>query len=309
MGGQGGGRRPPVYQCPVTGIVPFRAAFKSHGSFGDHWHSEIEIFYLMPGSSPITVVIEEVPYRLSERDMLIVPSAAVHRIEATDEPNRVLRLDIGYPLLGENFRPFTENRFARPYISLSSEHDPRLCEMESIFHSISREKLALSGDSLSDGGIEAVISRMNVSAYLVRISALLLEAMTLVPLSVSDSPKQHASQVIQSVLFYLQGHYNEHITLDRASDLAGYEKTYFCRLFNDITGKTFHQYLTDLRLEKALPLLRETALPIASIAQSVGISGIKTFSRQLKQKFGMSAKEIRDKSRPATMNLQINDYQ
>ena len=111
----------------------------------------------------------------------------------------------------------------------------------------------------------------------------------------SDNPKQHASQVIQSVVFYLQSHYNEPITLERASDMAGYEKTYFCRLFNDITGSTFHRYLTGLRLEKALPLLRDTALPIASIAQSVGIQSVKTFSRLIKQKFGLSAGEIRNK--------------
>ena len=292
---QSGGRRPPIYQCPVTGIVPFRASLKSHGPFDDHWHSEIEIFYLMPGSAPITVVIEEVPYPLSERDMLIVPSAAVHRIEVSDEPNKVLRLDIGYPLLGENFRPFTENRFAEPYISLSDAGDPRLCEIESIFHKVSAEKLALWEEHQSDGDLETVVSRLHVSAYLIRIAALLLEAMTPVPLSASDIPKHHAFQVIQSTIFYLQSHYNEPITLERASVIAGYEKTYFCRLFNDITGSTFHRYLTELRLEKALPLLRDTALPIASIAQSVGIPSIKTFSRLIKQKFGLSAGEIRNK--------------
>ena len=297
------GRQQPIYQCPVTGIVPFRASFKSHGSFGDHWHSEIEIFYLMPGSTSITVVIEEVPYLLSERDMLIVPSAAVHRIEVSDTSNKVLRLDIGYPLLGENFLPFTENRFAQPHRSLSNANDPRLDEIESIFHKISREKLAMDEDHRGDGDVETIISRLRVSAYLIRVSALLLEAMTLIPLSDTDNPKQHASQVIQSIIFYMQSHYNEQITLDKASVMAGYEKTYFCQLFKEVTGSTFHQYLIGIRLKKALPLLRDTALPIASIAQSVGISSVKTFSRLLKQNFGLSAKEIRNTDQSPSINL------
>ena len=101
--------------------------------------------------------------------------------------------------------------------------------------------------------------------------------------------------MVQSVIFYLQSHYNEPLTLDSISEMAGYEKTYFCQLFKAVTDATFHQYLTDLRLKKALPLIRDTALPISSIAQSVGISGGKTFSRLIKQKFGSSAREIRNK--------------
>lgn len=297
-------RQQPVYQCPVTGIAPFRASFKSHGPFGDHWHSEIEIFYLMPGSAPITVVIEEVPYLLSERDMLVVPSAAVHRIEVSDKPNTVLRLDVGYPLLGENFRPFAENRFAEPHRSLSSANDPMLGEIEDIFHKISREKRVLNENSRDEEDTETIISRLRVSSYLIRIAALLLETMTSVPLSDGDDPKQHASQVVQSVIFYLQSHYNEPVTLDKISVMAGYEKTYFCRLFKDVTGSTFYQYLTDLRLQKAIPLVRDTALPISSIARSVGIPNGKTFSRLIKQKFGISAKEIRNKRSTSVNNFQ-----
>ena len=286
----------PIYQCPVTGIVPFRASFKSHGTFGNHWHSEIEIFYLMPESASITVVVEEVSYHLFERDMLIVPSAAVHRIEVSDQQNKVLRLDVGYPLLGENFRPFAERRFLEPYHSFSGDHDPRLDEIESLFHKISHEKLALNEEHQNEDDFDTIVSRMRVSAYLIQVSALLLDVIPSVPLLSSDNPKRHASQVVQSIIFYLQSHYNEPVTLDKAAETAGYEKTHFCRLFKEITGLTFHQYLIKLRLEKAMPLLRDTALPVSSIARSVGIPNDKTFSRLVKQNFGQSPKEIRDKA-------------
>jgi len=283
----------PLYQSPVTGIVPFRASLKSHGSFGDHWHSEIEIFYLMPGSLPITVFIEEIPYFLCERDMLVVPSTAVHRIEAADKQNKVLRLDIGYPLLGENFKPFSEQRFIQPHHSLSKTDRVQFDVIESIFHAITREKLALSEEHQDNNDMDTVISRMRVSAYLIQIAALLLESIPLVPLSNTDTQKRHASQAVQSIIFYLQSHYHEPITLDRAANIAGYEKTHFCQLFKEVTGTTFHQYVTKRRLEESMHLLRDTALPIASIAQSVGIPNHKTFSRLIKQQYGMSPKEIR----------------
>ncbi len=285
--------RPPFYEIPSTGIVPFRASYKSHRDFGDHWHSELEIFYLMSGSGSLTVFVEGNPYCLSERDMLIVPSTAVHRIEVSDKENKVLRLDIGYPLLGENFRPFTERRFVNLFHSFSKEPNSSLSKIEPIFHSISREKLAMSEEHQDDTDVETVISRMRVSSYLIQIAAILLETLPTAALPDSVSKKRHALQTIQSVVFYIQSHYHEPITLEKAADMAGYEKTHFCQLFKEFTGTTFHQYLTSRRLKEAIPLLRETALPIASIAQSVGIPNNKTFARLIRAEYGMSPKGIR----------------
>lgn len=292
-------RQQPVYQCPVTGIVPFRASCKCHKPFEDHWHSEIEIYYIMPESSSITVYIDGTPYPLFERDMLIVPSAAVHRIEVSEEKNRVLRLDIGYPLLGENFRPFTEKQFITPYYSLAKETSEHFRKLETIFHTISQEKLALSEENQENEDsreLDTIISRMHVSAYLIEVASILLENLPMDTPTPSERRKQHSFQALQSVVFYLKHHYNEPITLEEAAVMAGYEKTHFCQLFKKAIGKSFHQYLTQLRLEEALPLLRDTALPIASIAKSVGINNIKTFSRLTRQYYGMSPGEVRDNS-------------
>ena len=292
-------RQKPVYHCPVTGIVPFRASFKTHKPFGDHWHSEIEIFYIMPESSSITVFIDGTPYPLSERDMLIVPSAAVHRIEVSEQKNKVLRLEIGYPLLGENFRPFTEKQFLTPYYQLSKETSPYFVKLENLFHTISQEKLALSEenqDNEDSQALDTIISRMRVSAYLIEVASIFLEILPMVSPKPSERRKQHSFQALQSIIFYLKCHYNEQITLEKAATMAGYEKTHFCQLFKEVIGKTFHQYLTQIRLEEALPLLRDTTLPITSIAKSVGINNIKTFSRLTRQYYGLSPKELREKS-------------
>lgn len=285
-------RKQPFYQSPSTGTVPFRAICKSHRSFDDHWHNEIEIFYVMPKGGSITVYIEGTPYCLYERDMLVVPSAAVHRIEAPHN-NKVLRLDIGYPLLGENFRPFMEQRFNDPFYSFSGSTGSALDAAEPIFHAISREKFALDLESQTNDNTELVISRMRVSAYLIQLAAILLETLPSTPLSSTDAQKRHAHQTVQSMIFYIHTHYNKPLTLEAAATMAGYEKTHFCQLFRQITGTTFHQYVTKRRLEEALPLLRDTALSITSIAQSVGITNSKTFSRLIRQQYGMSPKELR----------------
>lgn len=269
--------------------LPLRQPFQVRA---DHWHSEMEIFYLMPDSGPMTVYIEGQPYPLKARDMLIVPSAAVHRIEVSEEKNQVLRLDIGYPLLGENFRPFTERRFVSPWYSFANGENPALDAIEPLFHAIRQEKLVLYEEQSDGGDCETVISRMRVSALLMQIAAILLDSLPSSPIATGESKKRYALQIVQTVIFYIRDHYSEPITLEKAAAMAGYEKTHFCQLFKEIVGVTFHQYITERRLEAALPLLRDTALPIVSIARSVGIPNTKTFSRLIRARYGLSPKEI-----------------
>ena len=156
----------------------------------------MEIFYLMPGSASITLFIEGNPYILSERDMLIVPSSAVHRIEAPDKNNKVLRLDIGYPLLGENFRPFTERRFINPLYSFSHLSCPELGRIESIFQAVAGEKLVMSEKHQDDNDTATIVSRMRVSAYLYQIASILLESLPSCELSATDKKKRHTVQII-----------------------------------------------------------------------------------------------------------------
>ncbi len=285
--------RQSIYQSPVTGVVPFRASFKSHKNCSDHWHSEIEIFYLMPASGPITVYIEGEPYPLRGRDMLVVPSAAVHRIEVSKADNQVLRLDIGYPLLGENFRPFTERRFTNPRYCFADGDNPKLDAIEPLLHAIRQEKAVVCEGMADSSDLDTVISRMRVSALLLQIAAALLEAMPSAAVSASDAKKRYALQIVQTVIFYIRDHYSEPITLAKAADMAGYEKTHFCRLFKEIVGVTFHQYITRRRMEAAIELLRDTELSVTSIAQSVGIPSVKTFSRLMNAHCGLPPKEIR----------------
>jgi AraC-like DNA-binding protein len=49
------------------------------------------------------------------------------------------------------------------------------------------------------------------------------------------------------------------------------EPSYFRALFKRETGQTFHQYLTGLRMNCAMEMLRATSLKTAEIAQQTGL--------------------------------------
>src|SRR5699024_6975480 len=56
------------------------------------------------------------------------------------------------------------------------------------------------------------------------------------------------------------------------SEYLGINKSYFCSIFKNETGKTFTQFLNEKRIEKSKKLLREDNLSILDIALSVGFN-------------------------------------
>ena len=69
--------------------------------------------------------------------------------------------------------------------------------------------------------------------------------------------------------------------------------SYFSLVFKKETKKTFHQYLTELRMDKALTLLSTTDLKTAGVAKQVGIPDPSYFSYCFKKHFGFSPSAAR----------------
>ena len=88
-------------------------------------------------------------------------------------------------------------------------------------------------------------------------------------------------RIVQAKLF-IDNHYAEKIDLDNISDEAYFSKFHFIRLFKKIYGKSPHQYLTYVRVEKAKDLLK-TKASIADTCYSVGFESISSFTGLFKR--------------------------
>ena len=70
------------------------------------------------------------------------------------------------------------------------------------------------------------------------------------------------------------------------------------KLFKEEMGETFINYVTDRRLDRTKKLLLETDLSIKEIAGQTGYSDQNYFSRQFKNKFGISPTDFRNSVTP-----------
>lgn len=90
-------------------------------------------------------------------------------------------------------------------------------------------------------------------------------------------PKIYLYRRIVQAKLYIDKFYSEKIDLENISNEAYFSKFHFIRLFKSIYGKTPHQYLTTVRLEKAQQLLQLNK-SVREVCFLVGFDSVSTFS-------------------------------
>ena len=91
-------------------------------------------------------------------------------------------------------------------------------------------------------------------------------------------------RIVQSKLF-IDENFAENIDLECIADQAYFSKFHFIRLFKKIYGKTPHQYLSSVRIEKAKQLLKENT-SVTEVCFAVGFDSVTSFTGLLKRAVG-----------------------
>lgn len=81
---------------------------------------------------------------------------------------------------------------------------------------------------------------------------------------------------------YIKEYYKSNIRAHEVADIINISPNYFSSLFNQQTGKSFNEYINDLRIEEAKTLLIETPFKVHEIAELVGFMSINTLLKYLK---------------------------
>lgn len=94
---------------------------------------------------------------------------------------------------------------------------------------------------------------------------------------------------------YLEQHYQEEISVNDLASKFGMNTSYFSTLFKKETGTTVVKYLTDIRINYACRLLKDTNNSVVDIARSVGFEDSQYFFRVFKKVKGVTPLEYRNK--------------
>lgn len=99
--------------------------------------------------------------------------------------------------------------------------------------------------------------------------------------------------LVRKVKEYLHANIAGNVTVPEMARRFHLSSPYFGEVFKRQTGMSMKEYHRNLRLLRALDLLRKTDRPVSAIASEVGMDDIAYFSRSFKRRFGISPRQAR----------------
>ena len=102
-------------------------------------------------------------------------------------------------------------------------------------------------------------------------------------------------QLIQNAKKYISEHCCDDISLETVAKNIYVSPVYICRVFKEQTGQNFIDYLTDMRMQKAMELLKDGRLKVYEVSDAVGYKSLKYFYKLFKQYTGTTPTEYRNK--------------
>ncbi|WP_246066803.1 helix-turn-helix transcriptional regulator [Paenibacillus koleovorans] len=247
-----------------------------------HSHETYEMYYLLDGVR--SYFIRDRTYVLEKGDMVMIDRHDIHK--NIDKENEV--------------REGILVAFNRQFL----EHDLLQPILDEILETFTRTKL-FRFTAAEQSFIESLLLKMvrehgkKDFGYLVYLKATMMELLVWLKRkneSVSRITVRHANSIhekISDIVKHINQTYMEELTLAGISQTFYISPYHLSRMFKEVTGFTFIEYIHSVRTLESQKLLRDTNLNVTEIAQQVGFDSSTHFGRVFKEQVGCSPLKYR----------------
>ena len=231
-----------------------------------HFHEETEVLYVYEGS--IIADIDSENHLLTEGDICIILPSQIHTLIPIGYIKiRVMKLYPTLNLINIRLKKNVYNKDDESYGYL----------LDNITRITDEDEKRAPGYELA-----VVNSCGNIMLHILR--ELPKEMRT----DITLKKLEYSTNFINDVNQYLEDNYKSEISLDGISASFGYSRSYFSRLFKEITGTNFIDYLNVFKIKKSIHFLKNTNMNIENIAFSSGFNNLRSYNRSFSKHFGQS---------------------
>ncbi|AIQ45804.1 hypothetical protein R70723_07855 [Paenibacillus sp. FSL R7-0273] len=254
-------------------------------SFHAHWHSDIEIVFVIEGD--IRFGINQETHLLNQGEAAVCCSGDIHWYDSLDGATFYILV----------FQPGVLGSYAAspPDIRFSSSFFTDAIVRERGLHPGLLDSLKTIIDVIyAEMQVNEPFSRMCITAKTMELFALLQRHIPRTPLDAEQESRRLASlKTMQSIIDYLQSNYTSPLTLAETAQAFNLSTFHFCRLFKSLAGTNFKQYLDAIRVDAAEEQIRSTRDSITNIALECGFNNLRTFNRVFKSVKGYNPSSLR----------------
>ena len=245
-----------------------------HGNVvSGHKHDSFELYYMISGECRYFIGNKVLP--IKSNNLILIPKGVQHKTRYNDGVcERVLvRFSGNYVsplLLPAIYRLFPNNIY-----SPNSENKSRI--------------LGLFDKMLVEYDKDDYLSKELLRGYITELFALILRSHT------EENEKQYekGSIVIDDAVEYIRKNYADEITLAMLAKRCAMSESRFSRMFKEIIGVGYKEYLNSVRVNEGNNLLLNTNMSVSEIAYACGFNDSNYFSTFFKKINGMSPLEFR----------------
>lgn len=249
-----------------------------------HAHGVLEMGLVLSGAVELSCNGSLCP--VSADSLYIVNPYEAHQLRCLQSPARVLTLWISPNFGRDYFSGIANMVFSQQVVS---DGDCAACGQL-------RQLLRSAADSYF---LDTPDSHLACAGHLSNLLAVLMRC---VPHKLStDGQKlirKKRSGRMRRIASYLDQHYKDRITLAQLAETEGLTPAYMSRVFTELFGVSFQEYLNLLRLEQAIPLVRDPAVYLMDVCMECGFSDTRYLNAVFQKAFGCSALEYRRRHAP-----------
>jgi len=98
---------------------------------------------------------------------------------------------------------------------------------------------------------------------------------------------------LQLATDYMDANFNNNISVDTVAEYVQRSSSYLSRIFKESTGMTINDYLIQLRIKRAMELLKQLHLSLEEICQEIGYANVSYFNKMFKSRTGLTPGQFR----------------
>jgi AraC family L-rhamnose operon regulatory protein RhaS len=258
-------RSPVAVHLPPHGVYVWETQHDYGFRMDAEAHPFAEIFYVLDGAGAF--VIDGERHGCAGGDVVVVPPSAEHAIEDRQAPLTMYGIGVSAHLLA---------------------HDPDALRQARA--GVVPGSRALAGRMRA--GIRRLLyeqadTRPGGRALIVGLTLQLVAALARASASPNPPDPDRAGtghrDAVERFLAELVHRFYEPVRIDRVAEELGMSRRSFTRLFREVAGCSFAEYVERVRVGYACRLLRETARGIAPIAFECGYEDLSSFYRAFKR--------------------------
>ncbi|WP_438445436.1 helix-turn-helix domain-containing protein [Gorillibacterium sp. sgz5001074] len=98
---------------------------------------------------------------------------------------------------------------------------------------------------------------------------------------------------LQLAVEYMDANFNNNISVDTVAEYVQRSTSYLSRIFKDSTGMTINDYLIQLRIKRAMELLKQPHFTMEEICRDIGYANVSYFNKIFKSRTGLTPGQYR----------------